>query len=146
MLGVMANWVKCRGWGFVFGNQEGGTSRWLPPSDTFETAPCFTSVPAASASPCPSHVSFSILGALHIWVPGVPLQPSSSSFTQYPSWKTKPAWYQTSLFFSPHLSLLLPTLFVLLASVCISYSKLNPQLKWKSSQHPSGFRAITSCS
>lgn len=47
---------------------------------------------------------------------------------------------------SPHLSLLLPTLFVLLASICITYSKLNPQLKWKSSQHPSGFRAITSCS
>lgn len=33
-----------------------------------------------------------------------------------------------------------------LFSVCISYSKLNPQLKWKSSQHPSGLRAITSCS
>lgn len=37
-------------------------------------------------------------------------------------------------------------LFVLPASVCITSSKLNPQLKWKSSRHPSGFRAITSCS
>lgn len=53
---------------------------------------------------------------------------------------------QTSLFFSLHLSLLFPMLFVPITSVCISYSKLNPQLRWKSFQHPSGLRAITSSS
>lgn len=39
------------------------------PSRTFHFCP------SSACVPCPSHVSFPILGTLHIWVPGVPLQP-----------------------------------------------------------------------
>lgn len=95
--------------------------------------------------PCLSHVSSLILSALHFPVPGVPLQPYPCSCTQYPSWDTKPMIQRSSVPFSTFVTFI-PTFFVRLTSVCMSYPKLNPQLKWKSSLYPSGLRAITSYS
>lgn len=92
--------------------------------------------------PCLSHVSSLIMGALHFCVSGVPLQPYPCSHTQYPSWDTKPMIPHSSVPLSTFVTFI-PTFFVRLTSVCMSYPKLNPHLKWKSSLYPSGYRAIT---
>ena len=85
-----------------------------------------------------------VLSALHFHVPGVPLQPYPSSHTQYPSWDTKPMIPRSSVPFSTFVTFI-PTFFVRLTSVCMSYPKLSQQLKWKSSLYPgSDLRAITS--
>lgn len=95
--------------------------------------------------PSLSNSSFLILGALQVCVPRVPLQPYLCSHTQYPSWDTKLMIPHSSAPFSKFVTFI-STFFVRLTSVCMTYPKLNPQSKWKSSLFSSGLRAIASYS
>lgn len=106
----------------------------------------FTSVPVRPLCPLPvTRVLPHPLCPSLPHVPGVPPQPYPCSRTQYPSWDTKPVIPHSSVPFSAFVTFI-PTFFVPLTSVCMSYPKLNPQLKWKSSLYPSHLRAITSSS
>lgn len=104
-------------------------------------------VPLRPLCPLPvTRVLPSIPLALHFGVPGVPLQRPypHQPHTQYPSRDTKP---KIPHFPVPPFSTFvtfIPALFVCLTSVCMSYPKFNPQLKWKSCRYPGCLRAITS--
>lgn len=84
---------------------------------------------------CPPH------HALLLCVSGVLLQPYLCRHTQYPSWDTKPMIRHSSVPLSTFVTFI-STFFVRLTSVCMSYPKLNPHLKWKSCLCPNGYKAL----